>query len=169
MNRSNVGNVVTNATQTMAVSGFTSAGYMQNQRRARLADAASALNNLSEDEVRQLGQYKAEQTRQQIREGENVTSGVARLSDAEQQKLGEKRAEDLRIYINEEPEDVDEVMADSVYDTLKSPQQKELKLNAEKNLGWLADYKKGLSQPNPVDEIIEEHKKTIRGDKDANG
>lgn len=172
MNRSNIGNVVTNATQTMAVSGFTAAGYLQGQKRAKLGDAASALNNLSEDEVRELGEARAEAARQEIRRSKNEIDGTSRLSDAEQDKLGEKRADDLRKYIKGEPKTVDEAMEDgedlsSTYDSLKSPQQKELKLSAKRNLEWISSYKKALAEPNPVDDIVEEFKKSVRGDKNA--
>lgn len=167
MNRSNVGNIVTNATQTMAVSGFTAAGYVKGERRARLGDAASALNNLSEDEVRQLGEHRAEQARQEIREGKNVTSGVARLNNTEQQQLGEKRAEDLRSYIKGTTDDVDEVMEGSVYDSLKSPQAQELKTKANRDAEWIKQYKSGLAAPNPIDELAQNIRKKARGDKNA--
>lgn len=134
MNRTNVGNITTNAVQTMAVSGFTSAGYVQNKRRAKLADASSALNNLTEEEV---------------------------------EKVGQKRAEELREYIGETPETVDEAMEGESYSSLNSPQKKELELSTRRKLGWLSDYLKGLSNPNPVEEIIEEHKKRVRGEENA--
>ena len=96
MNRSNVGNQVANGVQVLSVGGFTGGNWASGKKRQRLADASSALNNMSEDEVRQVGQSRAEDLRQQIRRSNNKTDGLSNLSDEEQKDYGKARAEELK-------------------------------------------------------------------------
>lgn len=63
MNRSNVGNVVTNGMQILSVGATTAAGM--------LGHADSALNNLSSEERRKLTEVRANKLRDEISEYEN--------------------------------------------------------------------------------------------------
>lgn len=112
MNRLNVGNVITNGMQTLSVAGFTASGWKKGADRARIADAASGLNNLSYEEANMLGQARADQMRGQI--AENIES-----------KLGD---------------DVDIIMKDGLFERLRSPQSKQLRQKVNNDLNWYKNY-----------------------------
>ena len=68
MNRYNFGNQITNGTQILSVAGRTAAGDIYQSRQRKINDLSSGLNNLSEDELRQYGRYRADQMRQQMKD-----------------------------------------------------------------------------------------------------
>ena len=70
MNRANFGNIVTNGMQILSVAGTTAAKAFNKREALQRAkyDASSALNNMSLDEARQVGQMRAEQMKQQLKE-----------------------------------------------------------------------------------------------------
>lgn len=140
MNRSNVGNQVTNGMQILSVAGTTAAGWRNQFKRQKLADASSALNNMTEDEVKQVGQMRAEELRQQVRQFGNRTNGMVHLSDDEQQKFGEKKAEDLRSYISGSEEENGDVSVDELVSgikSIKSPQSDALSASIKRNSEYL--------------------------------
>lgn len=142
MNRFNFGNVVTNGMQTLSVAGFTGANYIQNIKRQKIADASSALNNLSSEEVKAYGQMKAERIREELRQNQNKTNPMEHLSDEEQKKYGERKAEDLRNYINkssEEEEGIDDLVSGGVFPT--TPQAVALNDKVNSDLEYLSQYR----------------------------
>lgn len=137
MNRFNFGNVVTNGMQTLSVAGFTGANYVKGQQRQRLADASSALNHLSYDEVNSYGEMGAQRIREQVRENSNNTNPMTHLSDEEQQKYGQKRAEDIRSYINgsdNEDEDIDNLIESETFPV--TPEGRELNTKVINDITW---------------------------------
>lgn len=136
MNRSNVGNQVANGMQVLSVGGFTGGNWVGQTKRRMLADASNALNNkanafshMSEDEVNQVGEMRADKMREDIRRHDNKIDGLTHLSDKEQQDFGEKKAEDLRKYIYPEEDDEGEQSIDKIVLGIKSmdsPQGEEL-------------------------------------------
>lgn len=84
MNRSNIGNVVTNATQVMSVGAFTAGGY-----RRQLAKADKTLNNVSEEERMQQEQYKKDKQRVQR---ERFYAGQGSMSKEENELIGSASA-----------------------------------------------------------------------------
>lgn len=146
MNRSNVGNQVTNGMQVLSVAGFTGGNYVKNSKKQKLADASSALNNMTEDEVKQIGQMRADQTREQIRQHQNKVDGMSHLSDEEQQAYGDKRADDLRGYINgneydEDTQSVDELVSN--ISVMSTPQSEALAKSINTNSEYLRKRNQG--------------------------
>lgn len=140
MNRSNIGNQVTNGMQVLSVAGFTGGNYVKNSKKQRLADASSALNNMTEDEVSQVGQMRADNMREELRQHQNKVDGMFHLSDEEQQSYGDKRADDLRKYINgndeeEENKSVDELV--SGISSMNTPQSESLAKSINTNSEYL--------------------------------
>lgn len=113
MNRANFGNIITNGVQTLSVAGFTGSNWKKGADRARKADAASGLNNLSDEEAGILGEARADGMRQQI--AENIES-----------KLGDN---------------VDAVMDEGLFERLRSPQAKQLKQKVNADLDWYKNYR----------------------------
>lgn len=71
MNRFNYGNVATNAVQTLAVSGLTASHEIQNAKRRQIDNAASALNNLSKEDLERVGQMRAGKLMDEVEAYEN--------------------------------------------------------------------------------------------------
>lgn len=178
MNRYNFGNITTNGVQTMAVSTFTGSNFEQQSRQRRLADASSALNNMTMDEVQELGRVRADRVRQEIRQSQNKTDGMTLLTDEEQQQYGERRAEDLRSYINRKKEEGEEREESTSVDDLVSGgvipgtvEGIEVSTKFERDVGWLEGYKKAREELlTPTNEQLELLKRYSRGgnDTDAN-
>ena len=140
MNRFNMGNQVTNGMQILSVAGTTASSWKNQINRRNLADASSALNNMTEDEVRQVGQMRAEELRQQVRQHGNKTNGMVHLSDEEQKKFGERKAEDLRSYISGSEEESEDVSVDELVsgiETMSSPQSESLSTSIKRNSDYL--------------------------------
>lgn len=66
MNRFNFGNQTTNGMQILSVAGRTAAGDIIQSRQRKINDLSSGLNNLSEDEQRRYGKFRADKMRQQM-------------------------------------------------------------------------------------------------------
>ena len=101
MTRSNVGNIITNGQQVLSVGAFTGGNWVSQTKRRTLADASSALNNMSQDEVKQVGQMRADQMREQVRQHQNKTDGLSNLSDKEQQAFGQMRTDQMREQVRQ--------------------------------------------------------------------
>ena len=146
MNRSNVGNQIANGMQVLSVGGFTGGNWVGQAKKRMLADASSALNNMSQDEVKQVGQMRADQMREELRQHQNKTDGMSHLSDEEQQSYGDKRADDLRKYINgdgeeEESQSVDELV--SGISSMNTPQSEALTRSINTNSEYLRKRNQG--------------------------
>lgn len=85
MNRSNVGNVITNAAQIMSVGAFTAGGYKRS-----LGKAEQALNNMTEEERTKLAQFKKDK---QMKQAERFYAGQGNLSTEENEAIGRAGAE----------------------------------------------------------------------------
>ena len=147
MNRANFGNQITNGMQILSVAGTTAAGWEKGRRQQKLADASSALNNMTEEEVNAVGKMRADKLNEEVRQHLNKTDGMMHLTDEEQQKFGDKKAEGLRSYINGNEEDgettsVDELVAG--IKSTKSPQSESLATSVKRNSDWL--IKRNLSR-----------------------
>ena len=140
MNRSNVGNIVTNGAQILSVAGTTYAGYRENAKRRKIADASSALNNMTEEEVSAVGKMRADKLNEEVRQYSNKTDGMTHLTNEEQQAFGDKKAEDLRSYINGNDEDGESASVDELVSGIKSinsPQAEELSKAIKSNSEYL--------------------------------
>lgn len=96
MNRSNLGNQVANGMQVLSVGTFTGGNWKRQQKQRRLADASSALNNMSLDEARQVGRMRAEQLNEEVRAHNNNYDGKSLLTDEEQRAVGQAKATELK-------------------------------------------------------------------------
>lgn len=137
MNRFNFGNQITNGAQILSVAGTTGAGFEQQSRRAKLADASSGLNNLSEEELRQIGQMHSDKLMDDVkRYNAGGQSPYQHLSPEEAGEYQSKVADDMRKKINKSDDvDVDDVMSD--IDTgfeIDTPQMPYIKMKQKKDL-----------------------------------
>ena len=114
MNRANFGNVTTNAVQTVSVAGFTGSNWAKGADKAKLADASSALNNLSKEELNQIGKMRADKLRDEVKEYN---------SEKGKENLGE----------NEEL-NVDNIMNDTTFKDMDTPQKQYINLKISKDV-----------------------------------
>lgn len=130
MNRFNFGNQITNGMQILSVAGTTAAGFENQSKRAKLADASSGLNNLVDTEG------------MSPKDAFNAKLGAAK-------EIGEMRASQLReeldkFHEKQEGIDVDSIMQET--DTgikLKSPQAKALEQKKQNDMDWYNTWVKG--------------------------
>lgn len=134
MNRSNVGNVVTNAFQVQAV-GATTASRV-------LGRADSALNNLSQEERARYGEMQANKIRDEMRAYE--TGGASMTQHLSEQELTDyraKQAEKAKEFTygkdEEEAESIDDLMLQP-----NSPQVQELATRVKADMFWTEMYNK---------------------------
>lgn len=66
MNRFNLGNQTTNGVQILSIAGRTAAGDLQQSKQRKINDLSSGLNNLSESELKQVGEMRANALRKQV-------------------------------------------------------------------------------------------------------
>lgn len=121
MNRFNFGNQITNGLQILGVAGTTAAGYnnavqskKQAMERQKIADASSALNNMSFEEIQKVGQYRADVLRDKMdnyykNKGNNLGS-------------------------------VDDILSDSALSTLNSPQKDYIETYVKNNINYDKTY-----------------------------
>ena len=146
MNRANFGNQITNGMQILSVAGTTAAGWEKGRRQQKLADASSALNNMTEEEVNAVGKMRADKLNEEVRQHLNKTDGMTHLTDEEQQKFGDKKAEGLRSYINgndseEDVQSVDELMSN--ISSMNTPQSEALTKSINTNSEYLRKRNQG--------------------------
>lgn len=172
--RINAGNQITNGMQILSVAGTTASHEISNQRRAKLADASSALNNMSEEDVRAVGQMRANKLKSEVsRYNEKGESPYQHLSDEEAAAYQMKKADDMRKYaynIDDENVNVDEVMSDTPFSSLKSPQRQAIETYISNNLEFSKLYsrnEKGQIKKATREDVIKLLKKGE--DEDANG
>ena len=141
MNRFNFGNQTTNGMQMLGVSATTASAFEKQSQRAKLADASSALNNLSEEERAAWGQTQANKMRDEMnRYNAKGASPYQHLTNEEASKYQEKIAEGMRQKISGEEESIDDLMADTPYQNLNSPQAKAIKTYIENNFEFMGSY-----------------------------
>lgn len=121
MNRFNFGNQLTNGLQILGVAGTTAAGYNnavqaknQAMERQKIADASSALNNMSFEDVQKVGQYRADRLRDEMNnyyknKGNNLGS-------------------------------IDDILSDSTLSTLNSPQKDYIETYVRNNINYDKTY-----------------------------
>lgn len=152
MNRSNVGNIVTNAQQVLSVGAFTAGGY-----RRSLAKAEQTLNNraaaaegaLSPEEESRYRAMKSGKKMEAVRRWETGSDDPYRLlSDKEASDVTAKKAEKLREFAygkdeetpkkteSKEPETVDEAMSDVPPIEDSSEQSSEVIRKVKSDIAW---------------------------------
>lgn len=186
MNRSNVGNVATNAMQIESVSLTTAAKF--------LGDASSAMNNLSKAERNQYQAMRADKMRDEIADYQAVGKEAAQmrtdktreqidtyraggespfqhLSLEEQRAYRQKQAEGIRKYTEYE-DDNDNSSNPSVDDLMRSgsPQAQAIATKVSTDNEWLSDWlNRSFKNRNiTTRERLDEFRKKIGGDENAN-
>lgn len=169
MNRVNVGNQITNGMQILSVAGTTASQFQQALKQRYLADASSALNNMTDDELRAVGQMRADKLNREVsRYNAKGESPYQHLSDEEAGQYQEKVADDMRKKIYGEEEDVDDIMADTPFRSMKSPQADAIRKYIENNFDFSKYYTRDGSRFTKVsrEDVIKEL--TGGKEKDAN-
>lgn len=148
MNRSNVGNIVTNGMQILSVSAASARGILGRNE--------TTLNNLSRKERLDYQNMQADKIRDEVETYYNKgSSPMQHLSQDEITKYREKQADDIRKKISEseETESVDDIMGNSgfVSNTISeirenSPQVEEIKLKLQRDNEWYNSYIKGKNR-----------------------
>lgn len=148
MNRSNVGNIVTNAQQVLSVGAFTAGGY-----RRSLAKAEQTLNNRAksaegtlspEDEARYRA-MKSGKKMEAVRRWETASDDPYRLlSDKEASDVTAKKAEKLREFAygkdeidSDTTESVDELLSAAATIEDSSEQSSEVVTKVDNDMKWL--------------------------------
>lgn len=148
MNRSNVGNVVTNGMQILSVSAASAKGILGRNE--------TTLNNLSRKERLDYKNMQADKIRDEMQTYYNKgSSPMQHLSQEEITKYRETQANDIRKRIseNEGTESVDDIMGNSgfISNTISeikenSPQIEEIKLKLQRDNEWYNSYIKGKNK-----------------------
>lgn len=138
MNRSNVGNVITNGTQILSV-GATTASRV-------LGRADKTLNNLTKEEQEMYDKMQGDKKREQIKSFYNKTDNAfRRLSDDEQSEYRDYQADLMRKQMSkfeeEENQSVDKIMGESglsIENFLPNTEQaKELGVSVNNNISYI--------------------------------
>lgn len=169
MNRANVGNQVTNGMQILSVAGTTAASFHQMSKQRHLADASSALNNMTEDEVKAVGEMRADKLRNEVsRYNAKGESPYQHLSDEEAGAYQASVADDMRKKAYGDNEDIDELMGGTPFETMRSPQADAIRKYIENNLDFSRNYVRDGSRFRKMtrEDLIKELKGGT--DKDAN-
>lgn len=168
MNRVNVGNQITNGMQILGVAGTTAAAGKRAQKQAHLADASSALNNLSEEDLNAVGQMRANKLMAEVnRYNAGGESPYQHLSNEDASKYQQARAEDMIKYASKgDEEDVDNIMSGTPFSKLKSPQAEYIQKYIENNFDFskLYSYDSGKIGKVTKEEIISR----LKGGSDIN-
>ena len=127
MNRSNVGNIVTNGMQILSVGATTAA--------RTLGRADSALNNLSKEEKKEYYQMQADKMRDETKQYyDKSDSAFHNLSEEEQVQYRQFQADKMRKQMSDSEDDVDTLMADAP--SSNSPQSPELTKKIIGDIEW---------------------------------
>lgn len=148
MNRSNVGNIVTNAQQVLSVGAFTAGGY-----RRTLAKAEQTLNNraaasegaLSPEEEARYRAMKSGKKMEAVRRWETASDDPYRLlSDKEASDVTAKKAEKLKEFAygkdevdSDSSESVDELLSSTPTIEDSSEQSSEVIKKVDNDMKWL--------------------------------
>lgn len=166
MNRANFGNVVTNGMQILSVAGTTASGAERASRQQHLADASSALNNLTEDELHQVGEMRANKLRDEVeRYNAGGESPYQHLSDEEASAYQQARADKMRAFANESDESVDDIMEGTAFSQLKSPQAQAIRTYIENNFKFAGNYVRDGSRFRRM--TVEDLRNSLTGGEDS--
>jgi len=124
MNRSNVGNVVTNAVQIGSVGLTTASGVLRH-----LGSADTTLSNLSKDERKQYRQMKADKMRDEIK------------------TYSQNKATEVKETVDDYMKDVEEVYVDN------SPQMSNIQNKLSADREFLNDWSKPVDE-NFIEDLI---------------
>lgn len=142
MNRSNVGNIVTNGMQILSVSAASAKGILGRNE--------TTLNNLSRKERLDYKNMQADKIRDEVETYYNKgSSPMQHLSQDEITKYREKQADNIRKMISEgeETESVDDIMSNTISGMKEnSPQIEEIKLKLQRDNEWYNSYIKGKNR-----------------------
>lgn len=142
MNRSNVGNIVTNGMQILSVSAASAKGILGRNE--------TTLNNLSRKERLDYQNMQADKMRDEVETYYNKgSSPMQHLSQDEITKYREKQADNIRKMISEgeETESVDDIMSNTISGIKEnSPQIEEIKLKLQRDNEWYNSYIKGKNR-----------------------
>lgn len=142
MNRSNVGNIVTNGMQILSVSAASAKGILGRNE--------TTLNNLSRKERLDYKNMQADKMRDEVETYYNKgSSPMQHLSQDEITKYREKQADNIRKMISEgeETESVDDIMSNTISGIKEnSPQIEEIKLKLQRDNEWYNSYIKGKNR-----------------------
>lgn len=142
MNRSNVGNIVTNGMQILSVSAASAKGILGRNE--------TTLNNLSRKERLEYKNMQADKMRDEVETYYNKgSSPMQHLSQDEITKYREKQADNIRKMISEgeETESVDDIMSNTISEIKEnSPQIEEIKLKLQRDNEWYNSYIKGKNR-----------------------
>lgn len=140
MIRSNIGNVVTNASQTVSVAGSASTRFLG--RHDKTLNNKKSLNGLSEEEQGKYEKMRADKKREQIAQFEKKTdSAFRRLSEEEQVAYREaqankmREASDVKEGKKDKVKSVDELMSN--IKSMDTPQGEELAKHINTNSEYL--------------------------------
>lgn len=153
MNRSNVGNVITNGMQILSVGATTAKGMLGN--------ADKTLSNLSQEEQERMYKMKANKIRQEMSEYETKgQSALQHLTSQEKTAYREKQAEDIRKYIknNENEDSIDDIMQGMELKN-NSPQVEALNIHTKRVAEWNDFYKQMSTNQEPLTGTLEEYLK----------
>lgn len=159
MNRSNVGNVVTNGMQILSVGGTTASRIFRDK-------ADSALNNLSDDEKEAYYKMKADKMRDETNKyNSGGFSPDQHMTESElhdyQKAVAENRIKYTEKTFNSENENVDEIMGYFNKTKKVGEQGENIAMKSERDLGWLNDLYKERSEP--LEDVIKE---VLEGEKE---
>lgn len=156
MNRSNVGNVGTNAMQILSVGATTAAGGLQgfSSMKRRLEDASSFLNNTTKQEREDIRKASA---RKQVEDAQRYLAGGSspyqHMTDEEASKYQEEVAKSKKAFKFEDKSKDEEPSIDELMDN--SEQIKPLKQNISNNIEWSKGWKKDKTEDLPQETQVE--------------
>ena len=144
MNRFNFGNQITNGMQILSVAGTTAAKAF-NKKEAEFREkynASNALNNMSLDEAKQVGEMRAQQLRDELAQfNENnelknktkMSNPLSHLSDEESKQYGELKANEIRKKLSDDDIDIDEIMSST---PLKTQELRNVSRKIDNDMSW---------------------------------
>ena len=157
MNRYNMGNITTNAMQTLNISGT---AYASMKKRS-IADAASALN--AEKAEAEKTAAKAEMKERQGKiDARREELDKARLERTQAQtELYKARASDLTSNTEARNLRTERIR------NIGTPQSKEIAKKIDSDLGWYEEFYKEISKPLTAEELTSTIKELTGGKSDA--
>lgn len=168
MNRSNVGNIVTNGMQILSVSAASAKGILgrnettlnnlsrkerldyQSMQADKMREEMQSYYNMSSKERLDYKNMQADKMRDEVETYYNKgSSPMQHLSQDEITKYREKQADNIRKMISEgeEVESVDDIMSNTISGIKEnSPQIEEIKLKLQRDNEWYNSYIKGKNR-----------------------
>lgn len=152
MNRSNVGNVITNGMQILSVGGTTASRVFKDK-------ADSALNNLSPDERKSYFEMKADKMRDETKKyNSEGFSPDQHMTEDElhdyQKAVAENRKKYTEKTFNSKNESVDDLMEYTNVLRNVGEQGENIAMRIDRDVSWYKDLYKERSEP--LEDIIKE-------------